>query len=540
MIPKLNILLLIFIFCFAFNTLHAQRYAMQFQQCYGGSDHDGIVDFCILEDSSYMLLAITYSFDGDISFLHGKSDFWLLHVDQMGALIWEKTIGGSDYDNPKSISITSNGDLLIFGHTFSNDGDVTGNHGGSDLWVARTDISGNLIWQKCIGSSVSDFASMMLVDSLDNIYTIGYSHGNDGDITENNGLTDYWVAKLDSEGNLIRQRSLGGESPDHGKCISFTPDGGSIIGGYAMSNYGDVECDGPAPTEGDIWIIKLDSLFNIQWKKCYGGSYHESITDIQVFEDGGYLLCGNTNSNDGDITGFHGEPGGDYHDIWVIKIDSIGSIDWQRCLGGTKRESITGSTESLNGEYIITGETSSHNGDVYGNHSIYPFSDIWLVGLDNDGSLLWQQCFGSSNTNGASHTFFLNDLEVFTSGSARSSDGSVDCDIFHPGPPADADVWLFQIIDTVTVNSNELNEESFTISLYPNPAHDVLYYHIYPAQDNLTLRLYDIYGQKMDECSFAKNETQVNFEVSDYHTGVYVAVLFSNNKIIDRRQFVVK
>jgi hypothetical protein len=104
----------------------------------------------------------------------------------------------------------------------------------------------------------------------------------------------------------------------------------------------------------------------------------------------------------------------------------------------------------------------------------------------------------------------------------------------------DADVWLFQIIDTVTVNSNELKEESFTISLYPNPAHDVMYYHIYPTQENLTLRLYDIYGQKMDELSFSKNESQVNVEVADYHPGVYVAVLFLDNRIIDRRQFVVK
>ena len=147
---------------------------MQFQQCFGGSDHDWIVDFCIQEDSSYMLLAASFSTDGDISFLHGKNDFWLVHVDQTGALIWEKTIGGSDYDDPECISITSDGDILLFGDTQSNDGDVSGNHGGFDLWVVRTDISGNIIWQKCIGSSVNDHATEMVVDSLDNIYTIGY------------------------------------------------------------------------------------------------------------------------------------------------------------------------------------------------------------------------------------------------------------------------------------------------------------------------------------------------------------------------------
>jgi hypothetical protein len=513
---------------------------MQFQQCYGGSDHDWIVDFCMLEDSSYILLATTFSNDGDISFLHGSCDFWLVHVDKMGVLIWEKTLGGSEWDDAKSISMTSNGDLLIFGHTFSNDGDVSGNHGGSDLWVVRTDISGNFIWQKCIGSSVNDLASEMVVDSLDCIYTIGYSHGIDGDITTNNGSVDYWVAKLDSGGNLIQEKSFGGEGFDHGNCISLTPDGGCIIGGYAMSNYGDVECDGPSYNEGDIWIVKLDSLFNIQWKKCYGGSFHESAIDILVLDDSGYLLTGHTSSNDGDVSGFHGEPGGDYHDIWVIKIDSIGNMEWQRCLGGTKQEYSTSSTVSYNGEYLVSGRTSSHNGDVSGNHSANNAFDMWLVGLDNDGSLLWQQCFGSSRDNSSSQTLFLNDLEIFTGGSARYSDGSVDCNIFHPSPPDDADLWLFQIIDTVTVNSNELHAKAFTISLYPNPAHDVMYYHVYPPQDNLTLRLYDIYGQKMDELSFPNNESQVKIEVSDYHHGVYVAVLFSEGNIIDRRQFVVK
>lgn len=522
------------------NSGYSQRYAMQFQQCYGGSENDWIEDFCMLEDSSYTLLAITYSSDGDISFLHGGSDFWLVHVDQMGALIWEKTLGGSDLDRPKRISLASNGDIIIFGYTFSNDGDVSGNHGGSDLWVVRTDMLGNIIWQNCIGSSVSDFASEMTVDSLDNIYTIGYSHGIDGDITENNGLTDYWVAKLDPNGALIQQSSFGGEGYDYGHCISLTPDGGCIIGGSVQSNYGDVECDGPTYIEGDVWIVKLDSLFNIQWKNCYGGSYHESVAHIQVLDNGGYLLSGNTNSNDGDVSGFHGEPGGDYHDIWVIKIDSVGNMEWQRCLGGTKQEYSSSSTVSYNGEYLVTGITSSHNGDVTGNHSTYHFFDIWLVGLENDGSLLWQQCFGSSQYNTSSQINIVSDLEIFTGGSARISDGSVDCDIFHPSPPGDADLWLFQIIDTVTVNSNELNEERLTISLYPNPAHDVMYYHFFPPQDNLTLRLYDIYGQKMDDLILSKKESQVKIEVSDYHPGVYVAVLFSNNRIIDRRQFIVK
>ncbi|RLD37701.1 MAG: hypothetical protein DRI97_01965 [Bacteroidetes bacterium] len=540
MISKAYKIALFILLCLAGFSTFAQRFDIEFQQCYGGSDHEWIVDFCMLEDSSYMLLAITYSSDGDISFLHGSCDFWLVHVDKMGALIWEKTLGGSEWDDPTSISMTSNGDLLIFGDSFSNDGDVSGNHGGSDLWVVRTDISGNIIWQKCIGSSVSDFASEMIVDSLDNIYTIGYSHGIDGDITENNGLTDYWVAKLDPNGALIQQRSFGGEGYDYGHCISLTPDGGCIIGGSVQSNYGDVECDGPTYIEGDVWVVKLDSLFNIQWKKCYGGSYHESVAHIQVLENGGYLLSGNTNSNDGDVSGFHGEPGGDYHDIWVIKIDSVGNMEWQRCLGGTKQEFSTSSTVSYNDEYIISGVTSSHNGDVSGNHSANIAFDMWLVGLDNDGSLLWQQCFGSSRENSSSKTLFLSELGIFTGGSASYSDGSVDCDIFHPSPPGDADLWLFQIIDTLSVNSPKYRIEASIIIIYPNPASDIIYYYIKEKIPDPTLFVYNFYGQKAGEYKLEKHQNQIEIDVSNFISGVYLAILYSDHEIVDRRQFVVK
>jgi hypothetical protein len=436
------------------------------------------------------------------------------------------------------MQITSEGDFVMFGDTQSNNGDVSGNHGGFDYWVVKTNDQGNLLWQRCLGSSVNDLALQMKLDDDDNIYVIGESFGNDGDITVPCNLTDFWIVKLSPNGDLLWDRTLGGSNLETGICILPTSDGGYIAGGYTTSNDGDVSCTEPSLDQSDAWIVKLDSNNNIEWDQCYGGSFNETTTDIIATDDGGYIFVGGTNSNDGDVSGFHGVPGGD-RDIWVWKTDGWGNLEWQKCLGGSLDEGRGEITDAGNDEYIINAYTDSNDGDVSGNHSNPGYPDIWIVKIDIEGELLWQQCFGSSGSEAASGICIINEIELMVAGGTGEADGSVDCDLY-PGAMNYADLWFFKIIDTVSVYTNEHNIDQLTISVYPNPAKSVMYYYVYPLRDNLTLRLYDIYGQKMDECSFPINESQVKIEVSDYHPGVYVAVLFSNNRIIDRRQFIVK
>lgn len=516
----------------------SQQFDIEFQHCFGGSEGEVGIDIKLLPDSSFIILSLTNSTDGDISFLHGGYDFWMVKTDWYGNLMWEKTFGGSDTDSPYQIEIAPDGGFYLLGGTQSNDGDVSGNHGSLDYWVIKTDDSGNLIWQKCLGSSVLDWASQMSIDDSGNIYVIGQSHGVDGNISNPRGFIDYWIVKLNSEGSLIWDKSLGGSNADLGISILCTDDGGYIVGGQSTSEDGDVICENTSLMQADMWIVKLDSLNTIQWQACYGGSESETANDIIRTQDGGYIIAGTTKSNDGEVTGFHGVSGESF-DIWVLKIDSLGNIQWEQCFGGTRDEGNPEITISEDGGFIINGYTFSNDGDVSGNHSNEVSPDIWLFKLSSEGNLLWQQCFGSSQAEASAGISQISSLEFMIAGGTCKADGSVECDLFHPGSPSDSDLWLFKIVDTVTVNTNEFVIDRFTISMYPNPSRDAMYYHIYPPQDNLTLRLYDIYGQKMDELSFSKNDSQVKVEVVDYHPGVYIAVLFSDNSIIDRRQFIV-
>ena len=125
----------------------------------------------------------------------------------------------------------------------------------------------------------------------------------------------------------------------------------------------------------------LDSSRNIEWQQCYGGKYHDGCTNILEVEDG-YIVLGNTNSNNGDVSGFHGVPGNQEYgdDIWVFKIDFEGSLIWQRCLGGKYNDFARNIFTTSDGGYMVVGYTGSDDGDVEGYHGIDTgiYDDVWL------------------------------------------------------------------------------------------------------------------------------------------------------------------
>ncbi len=123
------------------------------------------------------------------------------------------------------------------------------------------------------------------------------------------------------------QKTFGGSLNDEARCIQQTRDRGFILTGYTVSDDGDV---GPNHGYNEFWVIKLDSIGIIQWKKVFGGSSHDDAFAIDQTADEGFIMAGYTKSNDGDVTGYHGD-----YDAWVVKITKDGDLEWQKCLGGS-------------------------------------------------------------------------------------------------------------------------------------------------------------------------------------------------------------
>ncbi|OAA31353.1 hypothetical protein AT15_07600 [Kosmotoga arenicorallina S304] len=399
--------------------------ATQWQRCLGGSSYDYAISIIQTNDGGYVVAGWTASNDGDVSGNHGYYDYWVVKLNNTGAIQWQKCLGGSYNDWAKSVYQTNDGGYVVAGITYSSDGDVSGNHGYSDYWVVKLDSTGNIQWQKCLGGSYNDWAESIIQTSDGGYVVAGFTESNDGDVTGNHGERDYWVVKLDGTGDIQWQRCLGGSGDDYAWSIIQTRDGGYVVAGITYSNDGDV-----SGNHGyyDYWVVKLNNTGAIQWQKCLGGSSYDYAISIIQTNDGGYVVAGWTASNDGDVSGNHG-----YYDYWVVKLNNTGAIQWQKCLGGSSYDFVYSIIQTNDGGYVVAGYTDSNDGDVSGNHGGL---DYWVVKLDSTGAIQWQKCFGGSNNDYAYSIYQTSDGGYVVAGYTDSNDGEVS------GNHGDADYWV--------------------------------------------------------------------------------------------------
>ena len=341
----------------------------------GGCAEVGVVD--VGSDDGYIICGFSKSNDYDVSGHHGGSfysDFWVVKLNSTGTLIWQKSLGGTDHDSGYSVKETSDGGYIVAGEARSNDGDVSGHHGFlGDYWIAKLDASGNITWQKCYGGTDGDVATDILETSDGGFIIAGYAFSNDFDVVGNHGNSDFWIIKLSNVGNVQWKKCYGGIYSEEAQRIKPTPDGGYIIIGTTHSNNGDVS---GKHDSFDYWVVKIDINGTLQWQKCLGGDSEDYGYGIDVTSDGGYIVTGYTLSNNGDVSGNHGD-----WDFWVVKLNESGSLLWQKCLGGTSYDRSFSIKQAPDGGYIIAGYSISENGDITFNHGGY---DFWVVKLSAD------------------------------------------------------------------------------------------------------------------------------------------------------------
>ena len=278
----------------------------------GGSSSEipgGIME---LPDSTIMVCGYTLSNDGNVTGNHGNGDVWVVKLRKDGSIIWQKCFGGSQSDYANNLLYLGNGNCLVAGYTYSNNNDVSGNHGGQDAWAFEIDTAANLIWQHCYGGSDNEaFTQLREFNSV--IYLAGTTKSIDGDVTGNHGLEDYWLVKTDQASNIIKQKCFGGSSVDVLTSISLKPLNGMVLCGESLSNDGDV-IGNHNPGTNDGWLMRIDSAFNLLWSRCYGGTGVDFGFKV-IADDNRLLIGGGTNSTDGDVScTYHG-----LLDLWIFE-----------------------------------------------------------------------------------------------------------------------------------------------------------------------------------------------------------------------------
>jgi hypothetical protein len=430
-------------------------FTIQWQKCLGGSGVDIAYAVQQTVDGGYIVAGWTTSFDGDVTGHHGNTvypsgDCWLIKLDSNGNKMWQKCLGGSYDDGANAVQQTSDGGYILAGYTQSNDGDVAGNHGNppfpltNDYWVVKLKANGDIDWQKCLGGSGMDEAYAIQQTSDGGYIVAGHTASNDGDVTGyhgSGGNDDYWVVKLKANGDIDWRKCLGGSGDDGANAVKQTPDGGYIVAGQTMSNDGDL-----IGNHGgyDYGVVKLKANGDIEWAKCLGGSGNDIANAVQQTSDGGYIMAGFTLSNNGDVSGNHG--GFDY---WVVKLKANGDIDWQKCLGGSGYDIANAVQQTPDGGYIVGGYTFSNNGDVSGNHGSY---DYWVVKLKANGDIDWQKCLGGSNWDEANAGKQTSDGGYIVAGYTSSNNGDVS------GYHGDEDYWVVKLVNQSATTTQPMPE----------------------------------------------------------------------------------
>lgn len=246
----------------------------------------------------------------------------------------------------------------------------------------------------------------------------------------NVGQSDGWVAKLDIDGNIVWQNNIGGSIDDRFTSIKATSDGGYILAGYTLSTDGDVSENQGAY---DYWVVKINNTGTIEWQKTLGGSLTDEAYSITLADDGGYVVTGTTLSSDGDITGGYAVS----WDIWVVKLDNTGNVEWQKILGGSGFEYAYSILTDNDGGYVLAGQSTSGDGDLTSS-SLGGF-DAWVVKINNLGEIQWQQTFGGSNDDA------LTSVIPATGGGYILAGNTASVELNGSGNEGDVDFWVVKI-----------------------------------------------------------------------------------------------
>ncbi len=335
---------LIFFFFIVPGGLTAQ---IVFEKTYGGPLRESAQSVQQTIDGGYVLLGHTDGFGAS------GYDLYLIKTDSVGGLVWSNIYGGSGTDIGRSVQQTADGGYILVGYTNSFGA------GGNDIYLIKTNSIGGVVWSKTFGDSLTEYGHSVQQTS-DGGYII---LGDTWSFTP--GYSQFYLIKVDASGNKLWEQNYGCVDYDYGRSVQQTADSGYILLGFT-------DCLGAGAA--DFYLIKTNSIGGVVWSQTYGGTSPDYGYSVWQTADSGYVLCGWTYVLA--KTAF---------DAWLIKTDVSGATVWSKTYGGANTDGGNSVEQTLDGGYIIAGETNSFGpGNV----------DLWLIKVDMNGDTIWTKTYG--------------------------------------------------------------------------------------------------------------------------------------------------
>jgi len=390
----------------------------------GTSVDDSSQGIVVDSNSNIFISGVTRGTLGDTN--AGNDDIWVARYDHQGNLLWTEQFGTPNLDDFEGLTTDLNGNVYIAGSTL---GTIEGTFQvDSDAWVIQYDSQGNLVWNQQLGSGGFDSTTGVATDIDGNIYISGFSNG----ITDgaNGGGSVGWVTKYDSQGTLLWDRQLDASGSETSAGIVT-----DLFGNFYISGDTTRSADGPDSENTDAWVAKYDGEGNLLWNQQLGSAEFDYSQAVTTDSEGNVYLAGGTN---GAIDG--GNAG--LNDAWVAKYDTQGNLLWTDQLGTVGNDASEGVTTDSEGNVYVSGFTN----ETLGEANIGGI-DAWVAKYDGHGNLLWTEQFGSPEDDDSQGVAIDVNGNLYASG---STEGNLDGVNF-----GGEDAWVSQISQPVIPDNGD-------------------------------------------------------------------------------------
>ena len=539
-----RILTLLALLLVAGGTMKAQL-RIDWQQCYGGLGIDEPAGFATT-NNGFIIEGWSELGSGMVSCgTQGIKGTWTIRIDENLNIVNQECNQDCRYHgifNAKD----NDSEFYYFG---KKGFPATGNAG---LAIMRGDGELNVIWERLLGCEDHFFPyslSGVATDDGGVVCTAIHGEWACGDVSQYYGSSDIWVVKLDKNGNLEWETTIGTDGSEGDATIATAKDGGLYIVCDADNQFvsGSIESCVHSGGYVDGILVKMNTNGEVEWNRCYGGNKNDSFSNVIELPDG-YLFGGHSSSSDGDLQGAGYHPGhwyGQPHmpltsDIWLLRTDLDGNVLWSKCYGGTKDEQIVKVFLNEDGGFTVFGTAMSLDGDSQSANNLKPAwnleigNKLWVFRTDSNGNLLWERAIGTQTE---SHEYLKdvikhNDREYMLLAECGSSGGEMPCGDYNCTNDTAylmnsySNYWVLHVTDTVDYTTLQVPE-------WPRPLDEAILVYPNPTNGTVTIgglgvaevKVYNVLGQLVKT---VQGTNEIN--ISNLKQGVYFVSIITENK----------
>ncbi len=516
-----------------------QLFNLNNQVVFGGDNLDISISTVKLSNGTYLTCGATESssYSGNLTVSnYGGADIFLVNYNEDFTVNWQKNFGGNSNDATNDLIATSDGGFIVVGSSYSgiSGNKTTPNYGGADVWVIKCDVNGNKQWEKIFGGSLLD--EPFKIKETNNYYLIAGSSysGISGNKTSiNKGSKDYWVLKIDINGNVVWDKTYGGNLYESLRDITIDNNGNIYLAGNSTSDIsGDKSQNNfdTTHTTGDAWLVKINANGDIIWDKTYGNDSENFGALLALLDNYIYLtfyIDGYATPNSGNVT-VQTTNNAIESDYLLMKLDTAGNILWDKNYGGDLDEQISNITV-VNHSIILTGLSNSN---ISGNktENSKGGKDIWCLLLNKNGDVLKDKTIGGASNDYFGFVYSLNYNRFFI---GINTNSGVSGDKTIPNYDNFGDIWIVDVSTTIDLNAKETNNTP-KILYGPNPTHNhIIFSNL--NQNFSYLTVYDIQGKVI-----VKNISIKNLNTYKLNLNVTKGIYFVNLTATNNATKVVK